>query len=171
MPKTTEHRFLITLLVALCISIAPIIYSWPRASIAEKSSYAQSNEVSAALHLLRPLAENGDAEAQYRIGQLYEEALEVANSGTNALEWYKQSAEQGHAHAQFSLGRLFVVGHDISQDYVQAYKWFILSESGLPESDTRARAQAAKARETISPMMTPAQISKAKKLAASWAPN
>ena len=171
MPQSIGPRFSIFLLLVLCISTAPTIHSWSNDSIEEKLVYVQNEGVPAALHLLRPLAEKGDAEAQYRIGQLYEGAPGIIHSGTNALEWYRQSADQGHANAQFSLGRLYVIGRDVSQDYVQAYKWFILAESRFSDSNANARARATKARKVISPMMTSAQISKAQDLAANWESN
>ena len=89
----------------------------------------------------------------------------MSQSGAEALKWYRLAADQGHATAQFNLGRLYVVGRDISQDYVQAYRWFTLAEVGFPDFDVKARARAIKAREVISPMMTPAQIDEAQRLA------
>ena len=42
--------------------------------------------------LLRPLAEKGDAEAQFRLGYRYDNGEGVAQDYAQAIYWYEQSA-------------------------------------------------------------------------------
>src|SRR5690349_21281047 len=51
---------------------------------------------------LRPIAEAGDAVAQYKLGAAYDGHFDR----TNALIWYRRAARQGYAEAQYSLGTL-----------------------------------------------------------------
>ncbi len=45
--------------------------------------------------LLRPLAEKGNSEAQYKLGVMYEEGKGVVQDYEEASKWYRLSAEQG----------------------------------------------------------------------------
>ncbi|MDF2095148.1 tetratricopeptide repeat protein [Aquibaculum arenosum] len=51
------------------------------------------------------LAERGDAEAQYRLGQLYEEGIGVGADPELAEHWYAAAARQGHLQAQWRLAQ------------------------------------------------------------------
>ena len=62
-------------------------------------------------------AEQGDANAQYMVGQFAPNYEEV-------LKWWHKSAEQGYAPAQFSLGRMYYLGKGVTQDYKEAVKWW-----------------------------------------------
>ncbi len=50
------------------------------------------------------LAEKGDADAQFKLGNLYSDGDGVPQDDEKAVAWYLQSAEQGHADAQLSMG-------------------------------------------------------------------
>lgn len=51
------------------------------------------------------LAERGDAEAQYRLGQLYEDGIGVGSDLELAERWYAAAARQGHLQAQWRLAQ------------------------------------------------------------------
>ena len=55
-------------------------------------------------------AEAGDADAQYRLGVMYEFGLEVPQDEAEAVAWYRLAAEQGHATAQYDLGFSYANG-------------------------------------------------------------
>ena len=63
------------------------------------------------------LAEQGDAEAQYRLGRLYTKGLGVPQDYTQAADLYRKAAEQGNAAAQRNLGWLYTKGLGVPQDY------------------------------------------------------
>lgn len=48
-------------------------------------------------------AKQGDAEAQYRLGVLYDKGVVVKKDKREAVRWYRKAASQGHAKAQDSL--------------------------------------------------------------------
>ena len=54
--------------------------------------------------LLLPFAEQGDAEAQFFLGQLHNVGVVVSQDYKEAVRWYRLAAEQGHAKAQFTMG-------------------------------------------------------------------
>ena len=82
------------------------------------------------------LAEQGDMEAQFNLGVLYEEGIEVPDNGKlrvvkqdyrKAFEWFTKSAEQGHADAQNNLGLMYKEGSAIPQNDYEAFKWWAKS--------------------------------------------
>ncbi|NLC24524.1 MAG: sel1 repeat family protein [Oxalobacter sp.] len=76
------------------------------------------------LAVLLELAEKGDAEAQYRLGEFYEE-LESGKNDQAAYAWYKKAALRDHVKAQYALGRIYEEGRDgISPDRKEALKWY-----------------------------------------------
>ena len=56
-----------------------------------------------AYKLILPLAEQGDAPAQYNLGVLYEKRQGVPQDYKEAVKWWKLAAEQGHEEAQYNL--------------------------------------------------------------------
>ena len=77
-----------------------------------------------AYKLLAPLAEQGNAKAQFRLGVMYEHSLGVPQDYKTAVKWYRLSAEQGLAIAQSRLGFLHLLGiRGVQQDYKEAVKW------------------------------------------------
>ena len=57
-----------------------------------------------ALALLTPFAEDGDADAQHYLGNMYSDGKGVPENDNTAVEWYTLAAEQGHEYAQLYLG-------------------------------------------------------------------
>jgi len=80
------------------------------------------------------LAEQGDADAQFALGVMYNEGEEVARNHAQAVRWFRRAAEQGHAEAQAGLGWMYGTGTGVSQDFVEAYKWFRLGAAQGSES-------------------------------------
>ncbi len=123
-----------------------------------------------ALRLWRPLAEQGDANAQFGLGIMYESGQGVPGDYAEAMKWYRRAADQGHAFAKISLGVMYEYGEGVPQDFVQAHKWYNLGVAGLPASEIEKRDIALKYLERVAAKMTPAQIEKAQALAAAWKP-
>jgi TPR repeat protein len=118
------------------------------------------------LRLLGPLADQGNARAQYNLGAMYTKGLGVPQDYAEALKWYRQAANQGDAAAQAALGAGYATGQGLPQDYVQAHKWFNLAAS--TGADRPVAAEALAARYAVAAKMTPAQIAEAQKLAREW---
>ena len=91
-----------------------------------------------ALRILEPLANKGDAEAQYLLGKM----CAVVTDQAKSIEWFKKSSEQGYAKAQAYLGIWYLKGLNVAQDKVKArellQKAFStlkeMAEKGDPES-------------------------------------
>ena len=72
-------------------------------------------------------AEQGNADAQFEVGQMYAQGLGTAQLFEEARRWYELSARQGHAKAQFNIGFLYAYGQGVDQDILKAYEWYRIS--------------------------------------------
>ena len=93
-----------------------------------------------ALKLLRPLAEHGDASAQYLVGEIFDpleeihfEGRGVAPNYQEALTWYRLSAGQDDAAAQLCLGDMYHLGQGVARDDVRAWMWWDIAASSSVE--------------------------------------
>ncbi|MBB3570546.1 tetratricopeptide repeat protein [Rhizobium sp. BK491] len=73
-----------------------------------------------ALKYWQPLAEHGDAQAEFGLGLLYETGHGVEQNFDTAQSWYRKAAEQGLASAQNTLGAMYANGRGVAKDDVQA---------------------------------------------------
>jgi len=79
-----------------------------------------SGDFATALKEWKPLAEQGDAAAQYNLGQMYRFGKGVIQDYAEAVKWYRKAAEQGYALAQNNLGYMYANGEGVTQDYATA---------------------------------------------------
>ncbi len=91
----------------------------PGVCVALDTTQAQTT----AVEQLRARAEQGDAEAQFKLGRMYGKGEGVPQDGVQAVAWFRKAAEQGHAKAQNGLGALYGMGQGVPQDWVQAVAW------------------------------------------------
>jgi TPR repeat protein len=119
MKRTSRH------LIAV-IAMAAAAASFPsRAGPLEdgRAAYDEKDYVTA-MKLWRPLAEQGNAAAQYEVGILYAEGKGVATSDVIAAAWFQRAADQGVAAAQYNLGVSYAEGLGLAKDDAAAAKWF-----------------------------------------------
>jgi hypothetical protein len=83
-----------------------------------------------------PLAELGDAEAQFNLGVLYDEGAGVERNLATAADWYRKAATQGFIDAQTNLGIMYYHGLGVERDHELAAHWFRLAAD---QGDTEAR--------------------------------
>ena len=77
---------------------------------------------------LKIKAVQGGAEAQYKLGLMYEMgAGSVAQDFHETLKWYRKSAQQAFPLAQFKLGVMYHNGIEVPQSHKEAVKWFLKS--------------------------------------------
>ncbi|MCL4244453.1 MAG: sel1 repeat family protein [Candidatus Dadabacteria bacterium] len=143
------------------------------------SWYRQQNYEIAA-KFWKPMAMEGDCDAEYAMGLLYLGGLGVWRSYEDAFTLWERSANQGQAQAQISLGIMYAHGSvpytvidckkgcGVERDLVEAYKWLSVAlEIGAPSEKEMAADYLAR----ISPLMTPEQTSEGDSLAKAWKPD
>jgi len=85
----------------------------------------QRGDYATALRLWHPLAERGNADAQFHLGVMYESGQGVLRDDAEAIKWYRKAAEQDDGVAQFNLGVIYA--KDASPNYVEAALWYRLA--------------------------------------------
>lgn len=73
---------------------------------------------------LRKAAEQGDIDAQYKLGNCYYNGNGVSEDKAEAVKWYRKAAEQGNAKAQCKLGWCYYYGEGVYKDKAEAIKWY-----------------------------------------------
>lgn len=161
-------------------------------------AYEQGDYVTA-LKEWRPLAEEGQADAQFYVGALYYHGEGVPQSNIEAARWYRRAADGGHAAAQHNLGVMLYTGEGMPEDPREAFRWFqraanqghgpaqynlgILYAEGSGTSPDNVQAflwfslaaaqnevNAQQAKAFVAGRMTPAQLAEAERLARQWKP-
>jgi len=75
----------------------------------------------------QPIAEEGDAMAQFCVGRLYANGFGVAMNDELALYWFGLAAEQGYSEAQYNLGLMHSNGWGVEMNDLEAAKWYRLA--------------------------------------------
>jgi hypothetical protein len=79
-----------------------------------------------AVQLLKPLADKGNAQAQEKLGRMYERGKGAPKDFTQAEYWYRKAADQGDPAAQARLGFMYRIGEGVTRDPKQAAKWYAM---------------------------------------------
>jgi uncharacterized protein len=118
----------------------------------------QKGDFTTAAKEWRPIADQGDAIAQFNLGLLYIDGHGVPQDVSEAVNWFRRSAEQGYAPAQHNLGAMYGSGQGLKRDYIQAYKWLNLCAA-------QGNSGCVTQRDLIAKKLKPGQIAEAQRLA------
>ena len=160
----------------------------------EASDAFDRGEFVTALELYDVLAQDGDAQAQYRVGMMYEQGLGTDPDAKIAANWYAQAAEQNSPEGLAALSALHLKGAGVIQNFKESvrlnqqaaalgyapaqYSLGVAYANGVGTFRDPVKAHmwfniaaangnnvASKARNVVQDLMTPAQIEKAQALA------
>ena len=112
--------------VALGLSLL-LVGVWYAQDFDKGSAAYKKKDYAAALREWRPLAEKGDADAQFIVGAMYEYGQGVPQNAAEAVKWYRLAAEQGYEVAQFIVGAMYQDGQGVPQNAAEAVKWYRLA--------------------------------------------
>ena len=149
-------RYFVLAVFAFMLSLPATAQDYKKGAMAfARGDYA------AALGEWRPLAEQGNARAQFQLGYLFHYGNGVPQDYERAVEWYRKAAEQGYANGQSYLGFMYDNGLGQARDNVQGHMWFNLAAA-------QGHKDAIKHREHLAKSMTSAEILAAQRLAREW---
>ena len=89
--------------------------------------------LSQAIAACQQLAQQGDALAQYELGEFFYQGQSAPRDLPQALHWFEQASLQGNAQAQLRLGTMFFRGEGVQANNVQAY--IVLKMAAVNGSD------------------------------------
>ena len=117
-----------------------------------------NGDYATAFKLVKPFADQGNSDAQYLLGVMYQYGEGVIEDDKEAVRWYRMAAMQGGAFAQFNLGQMYYTGEGVIEDNKKAHMWMnIARANGNHTADQGINI--------ITQYMTPADISKAQDMA------
>ena len=71
----------------------------------------------------KQLAEQGDADAQNRLGLMYANGTGVEKDYSEVVRWWTKAAEQGNVNAQFNLGIIYDLEFGVKKNQAEAVRW------------------------------------------------
>jgi TPR repeat protein len=111
------------LVAALLLSALIAAASPAHAGLKQGLAAYDSADYATARQELLPLAQQGNAQAQYRLGRMAHLGQGQPPDKKEAAKWFHLAAQQGLAAAQGALGYLCLVGEGVSQNNDLALKW------------------------------------------------
>ena len=76
----------------------------------------ESRDYTTALHEWTVLAEQGHAEAQAKLGGMYDDGFGVTQDHETAVKWFTLAAEQGNTTGQNRLGLMYTFGYGVEKN-------------------------------------------------------
>jgi uncharacterized protein len=112
----------------LFLSLATLLNNVIASDLDDAVTAMRSGDFAEAYCMMRPLAEKGDADAQYNIGWMYMNGYGLRVNDSLALEWWQKAADQGHSDASFSIGMLYSLGDgEIAKDSDAAIDYYLVA--------------------------------------------
>lgn len=81
----------------------------------------QSGDHDAAFEAFSGLVAQGNGDAMFYIGQMYENGEGKPQNFSNAIRWYRRAAAQEHAEAYFRVGQMFENSVGVPRDFGAAF--------------------------------------------------
>lgn len=72
----------------------------------------------------RNSAELGDANAMFKLGEIYSYGEGVTEDANIAMEWFLKAAQVGNAEAMYKLGDMYYFGKGVTEDTNEAIIWY-----------------------------------------------
>jgi len=116
--RCTSFLFALLCLVLLCAQ--PALAD----SLTDAETAIGRRDYVSALNILRPLAEQGDATAQFQLGHLWATGSGVPQDNAEAAKWYLSAAVRGYVRAQATAGEMYAEGKGVQRDPAEAVRWY-----------------------------------------------
>ena len=144
--------------VAICIFQMLFSTNTWCADLKKGATAYKDGNYAAALREWKPLARQGNAKAQFFLGNMYYKGIGVPQNDGAAYKWFKKAAEQGLTRAQNNLGTLYMRGLGVSRNNTRAFIWLHISA-------LQGDKVGIKNRDLVAKIMSENQIKKAEELA------
>jgi TPR repeat protein len=152
------HPFNKAIVLTAAIALAPPVLGQ---SLDEGVDAYRNGDYATTLENFEPLAEQGDASAQYNLGVMYANGEGVPQNASTSAEWYRKAAEQGHADAQFKLSASYYLDEGVSHNPVMAY---VLANLAAAQGHEKGR----ELRDLFADELSRDQIAEGQRMASEW---
>ncbi|ENU91850.1 hypothetical protein F971_02943 [Acinetobacter vivianii] len=132
-------------------------YEYYNQDIDQQDPNQAPNVVPVIFQLYKDAAENGNADAQFKLGECYTVGWGTTIDYHKAMYWYKKSAQQGNPAAMNNIGMLYQRGLGVEKNGEISTDWYIKAanlgyslaqhnmfqnyyngQNGLPENEEKA---------------------------------
>ena len=110
----------VALIAALCAGLTLGLAAPAWAGWGEGLAAYDQGDYATALREFQPLAEQGHAESQFKLGVMYFNGRGVARDFAKAMNWWRKAADQGHSEAR-KVSKLLLGG----MNYAGAAEWYL----------------------------------------------
>lgn len=152
------RHFYKSILLASTISLAIPAFGQ---SFEQGLEAGRRHDYATALANFEPLAKQGDRDAQYNLGMMYEKGWGLPRNDGKAAMWYYKAAEKNVPGAQLNLGVMYYQGRGVSHHPVMSYFLFNLAISG-------GEHKAQKNRRIVVRELSRAQIKEGQRMYREW---
>lgn len=126
-----------------------------------------NGDYAGAVRILRPLAAQGDVNAEYDLAVLYDGGRGVPQSDRIAASLYRRAAQKGHGPAIMNLTAILLKYARGAADLTTPYAWLLVAAN----RDLQVRDSAIQEMAMIARYMSSAQIAEARLVAQRWTPH
>ena len=140
--------------------VAPGLMAWPVA--------ADAAGPPADTKALTQAAQEGDADALFRLGDRYETGRGVEHDLAVAAAYMRLAALRGQIEARYRLGLDYAGGLGVEKDLAESYRWLTLAHAAGPDHDFGLLAGSL--REAVQKQMSGDEMARAEKLVAGFKP-
>ena len=120
MKKNTNRYYAAALAVACLAGFASEV----RADYLDGLAAMVKGDFKAACAEFGALAEQGDAKAQIKVGEMHVRGQCGPKNEEEAAKWYLKAAQQGNSEAQVYMGVMYANGKGVTQNDAEAATWY-----------------------------------------------
>jgi len=117
----TRHILLTFLLI---FGLSGVVSAETRSTLSERFNIPPPEPRATLFEKTREMAEQGDMDAQLKLGTMYLYGDSIPENEARAFKWYQKAAEQGHVVAMVNLATLYGVGRIMPENETEAIKWY-----------------------------------------------
>lgn len=121
-----------------------------------------------ALNWLSQAAQRGDIVASTALAEMYHKGQGIPRNDAYALQLYISAARGGNIPAQINLADMLVAGEGGARDVVSGYAWYSIASTAAGSQYSDVATLANQRMDSLSLLMTQAQVAEAQRQAAVW---
>lgn len=115
-----KHAVIATFFGAALIAFTAPVIAGP---LEDALTSYQRGDYAIALKELRPLADNGDASAQFTLALMYHDGKGAPQNLPQAYAWVRKAANQGNPDAENLIGDMYAIGQGVAANKAAAFSW------------------------------------------------
>ena len=121
-----KSRLFLSVLLLSLVCVAPALAGEVKPPEA-KAKNPSKKVINQTKLLIEVLAEQGDVDAQFKLGVKYYYGQGVPQDYAQAAKWFRKAADQGHVEARCVLGMCYELGQGVEQDQQEAKRFYQLA--------------------------------------------